>query len=240
MDIDLLSKMVSELIMDNDRVALPGLGEFVSQMVPSSITDKGYTINPPYRKLVFRPSGNDDGLLASLYAESNGVSAEVAARVIKEFVDGMKAVLREKKVVVFPGLGRLRATRENNVFFVADEELDLFPECFGMSPVSLKSRRVEKMDFAGLDIDSPEAAAAAEDFPAPPAEAAPVPCIPETECVENPRRAGGRKVLAAVGIAAGIAGLALGAFILAARLAPDFVDRILYTEEELEIINYGK
>ena len=41
MDIDLLSKMVKELILDNDRVVLPGLGCFVAEMVPSTFSDKG-------------------------------------------------------------------------------------------------------------------------------------------------------------------------------------------------------
>ena len=36
MDIDLLSKMVKELILDNDRVVLPGLGSFVAEIVPST------------------------------------------------------------------------------------------------------------------------------------------------------------------------------------------------------------
>ena len=31
MDIDLLSKMVKELILDNERVVLPGLGSFVAE-----------------------------------------------------------------------------------------------------------------------------------------------------------------------------------------------------------------
>ena len=41
MDIDLLSKMVKELILDNDRVVLPGLGSFVAEVVPSTFSDKG-------------------------------------------------------------------------------------------------------------------------------------------------------------------------------------------------------
>ena len=54
MDIDLLSKMVKELILDRDRLVLPGLGSFMAEVVPSTFSDKGYTINPPYRRLYFR------------------------------------------------------------------------------------------------------------------------------------------------------------------------------------------
>ena len=40
MDIDLLSKMVGELILDNDEVSLPGVGTFVAEVVPSTFSDK--------------------------------------------------------------------------------------------------------------------------------------------------------------------------------------------------------
>ena len=46
MDIDLLAKMVKEAILDHDVVTLPGVGCFVAELVPSSFSDKGYTINP--------------------------------------------------------------------------------------------------------------------------------------------------------------------------------------------------
>ena len=139
MDIDLLSKMVKELILDNDKVVLPGLGSFVAEIVPSTFSDKGYTINPPYRRLYFRSKPDEGDALAEFYAESNSVDKEVAGRIIKDYIEELKSVLYTRKTVVFPGLGRLRATKENNVFFVADEDLDIYPAGFGLEPVSLKT-----------------------------------------------------------------------------------------------------
>ena len=139
MDIDLLSKMVKELILDNERVVLPGLGSFVAEIVPATFSDKGYTINPPYRKLYFRSKPDEGSDLIPFYAQSNAVSEEIAEKVIVDFVTELKAVLFQKKTVIFPGLGRLRATKENNVFFVADEDLDIYPEGFGLEPISLKT-----------------------------------------------------------------------------------------------------
>ena len=141
MDIDLLSKMVKELILDDDKVVLPGLGCFVAEIVPAYFSDKGYTINPPYRKLYFRARPDEGNALIDFYAKSNDVSYEVAEKIIKDFVSELKSVLLSKKVVVFPGLGRLRATKENNVFFIADEDLDIYPEGFGLKPVSLKTHK---------------------------------------------------------------------------------------------------
>ena len=114
MDVDLMSKMLKELILDNDKVALPGLGTFVAEIVPSSFSDRGYTINPPYRKLYFRENSDDDGLLAKMYSASNGVDGYVADRVVKDFISEMREVLNKHKVVVFPGLGRPRATKDRS------------------------------------------------------------------------------------------------------------------------------
>lgn len=139
MDIDLLAKMVKETVMDHDSVTLPGVGSFVAELVPAVFTDRGYTINPPYRRLYFLPREGDDTLLADLYAGANGISQADALRVLLDYLGEMKEVLKIRKTLVLPGLGRLRATRENHFFFVADEQLDIYPEGLGLEPISLKT-----------------------------------------------------------------------------------------------------
>ena len=151
-------------------------------MVPASFSDKGYTINPPYRRLYFRARTDGDESLAEMYAESNNVSKEVASKILSDFISGLKGVLQEKKTVIFPGLGRLRATRENNFFFVPDEDLDIYPEGFGLAPISLKTHQETKAELSAaveelesiMNGEDPEP----EDAPVPgevPAEDAPVP-----------------------------------------------------------------
>ena len=277
MNVDLLSQMVYDLILGNDRVTLPGVGTFVAEMVPATFTDRGYTINPPYRKLSFRSSGPADTLLVDLYAASANVSKEVAGRVLGEFLSEMKAVLFTKKTVVFPGLGRLRATRENNIFFVADESLDIFPEGFGLEPLSLKARRETVEDISrsveqlGEILNGPAVEAVAE--PVAEAVAEPVaeavaeavaepveveavtePEVAEPEPVETPAEVPSQqeevqvaekksgKVWRGIAVAAAVlvatAAVVIGGFIVLAHIAPAFVDSILYTPEELQIINY--
>lgn len=296
MNIDLLSKMVRELILDHDRVTLPGLGTFVAELVPASFSDKGYTINPPYRRLSFRPSKEEDNLLANLYSRSNNVDEDVAQRIIADFVGEMKEVLQEKKVVVFPALGRLRATRENNFFFVSDEDIDIYPEGFGLAPVSLKTHQETREEVsaaveelkqimeapqpgpepeaapapvsesvqvsesetgpetapASEFVSEPESQPASEPKPEPApepeegpeavSESGPAPQpVPETAGesgapgIRSDRR---KKIILAVSIPIAAAVLLLLAYILVARLNPEFIDSILYDPEQLEILNY--
>ena len=329
--------MISELITDHNRVGLPGLGTFVAEVVPATFSDKGYTINPPYRRLSFHPSRSEDTLLIDFYAASNGISKEAAGLYLKQFLGEMKSVLKERKTIMLPGLGRLRATVENNFFFVPDPDLDIYPDGFALKPLSLKTRSMadeveiplfppmeEEMEVKGAAEVEGESAGEAEvreisenkeetggpvspesiqpestqpeqqqSEPAPhqasqpeseqlqpetgpapqpeqqpgPGEQEPQPeseqsqpqpqaeqsqpqpkqetwqpqpapqpqSRPETGPVHAPRRF---RWWIPLLVLLAVAAVALLAFLTVAQVAPDFIDSILYTPEELRIINY--
>ena len=314
MDIDLLSKMVKELILVNDRVTLPGVGAFVAEMVPASFTDRGYTINPPYRRLVFRQgvAQEKDHLLADMYASANNIDREMAEKLLREFLKGMVEELRKRKMLVFTGLGRLRATRENNFFFICDENLDIFPEGMGLEAVSLKSHsKPKELDFSEVDavVNSPAespaepaaespaepsaepaaespaelsaepAAESPAESPAEPAAESPAepvaespaepsaepaaepsaesPAEPTAESPAEPRwwlgetepeeedeqhasiwKKGWFVAVFSICCLLLLAALAFVLFLLLARTQPELIDSLLYTEEELEILNH--
>ena len=317
MDIDLLSKMVKELILDRDEVTLPGVGTFVAETVPASFSDKGYTINPPYRKLSFRQRQNtEDNSLIELYLKSNsGVDLEQAKKIVTEFLLEMKEVLKQKKNIVFPGLGRLRSTKENNFFFVADEDLDIYPGGFGLEPISLKTHQetpeevsdviqklkeeilpeepellVEPVEEPAVEVVEekeeevaepielvepveetaetrcPIASGMTEEVPVaepvpvteevPVAEPVPVAEVPSEghrpECIcpseGTPASEESKTLSKAASKTSGwlkaiiwILGTILGLlilYILASHMFPDFFDSLLYSKEELEILNF--
>ena len=240
--------MVGELILDNDEVSLPGVGTFVAEVMPSSFSDKGYTINPPYRRLSFRQRETSDGRLAALYARANGVDEQMAASILEKFLAELRDTLKVRKTVIFPGLGRLRATRENNFFFIPDEDLNIYPDGFGLEPLSLKTHVETEDDMraavASLQQILDEPAPAVEKAPAATETVTPVeeqkPVVEQKPVtVEAPagnaRRRGRRWWIVAASVLAA-AVLLLVAFVVLAHIAPDFVDSILYTKEELDII----
>ena len=302
MDIDLLSKMVKELILDNDKVVLPGLGCFVAEMVPATFSDKGYTINPPYRRLSFRARPDTGDELIDFYVEANGLEREVACRILGDFIRELRQIIFTKKVVVLPGLGRLRATKENNLFFIPDEDLDIYPAGLGLEPISLKSHVETPQEVAaaisglksimsevseGAKTDDAVEEDVAEDVAeetveevvdevteeevlaedgAEVVEAEVVEAevaeeetaeedkvseedteeeiekkVEDTEVpVEKPKRSAGRKALIALGVLLAVAAVLLGAYVGLSRLNPEIFDSILYSAEELEILNYRK
>lgn len=300
MDIDLLSKIVKELILDNDEVALPGIGSFIAEIVPSVFSDKGYTINPPYRRLSFRQKGSgDENMVIDFYARCNNIDTPTASRIIREFLEEMRRVLETKKSIVFPGLGKLRATKENYFFFVADEDLDIYPEGFGLEPISLKTHEETPAEVSATmaalrsilnpeeaETVTAEATAASAEANADEAEAnqeeakvnaadakmeedgtnasetetqttdteEAAPAEANAKTVENTKsetsattarttsqKPAGSKTWQVIKwtviILVILAVTALLTFIILAHIAPDFIDSILYTPEELEILN---
>ena len=221
MDVLLLSRMIKELVLENDRVSLPGLGVFVCEYVPASFSDKGFVINPPYKRIYFRSKKEDDGLLVSFYAGKNGVDMDVAEKFVEDAVSDIRKELESKRSMEFPGLGKLRSTKENTLFFVADQDLDIYPDGFGLVSVSLKSSESE---------DIPESVPVT-----PAAPAAPVtPAIPEGGKKKAPVWKWGLAI-------SGIVVLALTLFAIVARIFPDsgFINGLLYSEEEIEILKWA-
>ena len=248
MDTELLSRMVGELVLDHDVVGLPGLGSFVVEEVPASFSDRGYTVNPPYRRLSFKAGRPEDESLIAMYATSNGIDMSTSRAILADYVAQLKEVLIARKAVSLPGLGRLRATRDNKFFFVPDEGLDIFPEGVALEPVSLKTHieTSEEVSIAVSNLSAilanaspePEPVVEPEPVAAPEPEPAPVsePHHEHHEHHHHHHRLSWWAILLIV--LAALAILGLGTFLILSRVAPDFIDSILYTPEELRILHY--
>ena len=248
MNVELLAKMIGQLVVDYDKVSLPGVGTFYVELMPASFSDKGFSMNPPYKTLSFNQVQTDDSLLVDLYAQANNLQDEVARPYIVQFLQELKQVLIEKKTIILPGLGKLRATRENNFFFVCDEKLDIFPEGFALKPISLKS--LAGMEIEPINIQVPLPPVPGEpaiELPVEPetevitevepeTEPAPAPAPEAEQIIDEPRKQFRWWILVLVLFA--LAAIALAAFLVLAQVAPDFIDSILYTPEELRIIYY--
>ena len=266
MDVDLLSKIIKELILDKDRVVLPGLGCFVAEMVPASFSDKGYTINPPYRKLSFRAKPDMGDELIDFYVEANGLDRDVACRILGDFIAELRQVIFTKKVVVLPGLGRLRATKENNLFFIPDEDLDIYPAGVGLEPISLKTHVETPQEVAAAlsDLKSimeepvHEVESALEEEPVHEVESAleEEPAVEEVEDAQEfedaqeqvgaedeqqqSQRSGVMRAMKVMGLILAGAVALIGIYVGLSRLTPELFDSLLYSPEELEILNYKK
>lgn len=211
MDIKKLSSLVRDLVLDSDEVVVPGLGTFRAEVVPATFSDKGYTVNPPYRKLTFVAEIPDQvGDDAKAKVGENTTALE--AKGLPELVTKLKKELKEARSVELPGLGKLRLTKDDKYFFVADEEANIFPDGFGLEPVSLKNKDGEQPKKGKKSSARKGTEGKSEDI--------------------SP------SAMKSIWIIVGVIILAMIVLRLLGVLFPDFIDRILYSPEEFARIHH--
>ena len=160
MTLELFSSLLEEFISKNDTVVVPGLGVFKATVQSASISDKGFTINPPFRKLDFSPE--QDALsvqtpsFIALYAEAAKISREDIQRELAEIIELINSILEEEAVLELPGLGKLRTLENGKVFFIMDREADIFPEGFGLESVSLKNKAFKPEGWELASVREPQ------------------------------------------------------------------------------------
>lgn len=138
MNLELLSSILNKLTLHHERVSLPGLGSFVGEVAPAYFSLAGKAINPPYRRILFRSKElHNDGLLTECYAKELEISREVAEEKLHQFAEWLKIELSEKQHFKFPNFGTIRATADNDYYFVAQQGIFNYIEAFGLEPVTV-------------------------------------------------------------------------------------------------------
>lgn len=240
MTIESFTSCLEEFIMEHDRLLVPGLGSFTAGLQAATISDNGFTINPPYRKLDFI-YGEDLGIGENeqydfLYSQKEKMELEKVREELAEIVSEIKREVEANSLVELPGLGKLRSLGDGHLFFVMDKDSQIYPEGFALSSVSLKNR------VSGI----PEvvAAVAERHNEAETPETAETTVTAEDAVSKEQKVADGlarKKKKMPVGVKVilwllGIALLLLAGFMALAYFCPDFIDTLLYSPDEIELL----
>lgn len=234
MTIESFTSCLEEFIMEHDRLLVPGLGSFTAGLQAATISDNGFTINPPYRKLEFI-YGEDLGIGENeqydyLYSIKEKMDLEKVREELAEIISEIKREVEANSLVELPGLGKLRSLGDGHLFFVMDKDAQIYPEGFALSSVSLKNR------VSGI----------------PEVVAAPKPVEEPVAATEGHNEAVSKEQKVADGLARkkkrmpvvvkvilwllGIALLLLAGFMALAYFCPDFIDTLLYSPDEIELL----
>ena len=234
MTIESFTSCLEEFIMEHDRLLVPGLGSFTAGLQAATISDNGFTINPPYRKLEFI-YGEDLGIGENeqydyLYSIKEKMDLEKVREELAEIISEIKREVEANSLVELPGLGKLRSLGDGHLFFVMDKDAQIYPEGFALSSVSLKNR------VSGI----------------PEVVAAPKPVEQLVAATEGHNEAVSKEQKVADGLAKkkkkmpvvvkvilwllGIALLLLAGFMALAYFCPDFIDTLLYSPDEIELL----
>ena len=250
MTTEILSAMIADLAVSRGRVMLPSLGVFVCEAVPASFADKGFTILPPYRRLAFRESEGDGTLLCEHYASLAKISFVRAQNEIAALVSQLVSQLDSDGQAELPGLGKLKRTVSGSLLFVPDEDLDVSADWMALDPVSLKrERRSEALSGAARSLENQGAGNQVTEGPAVEKRAEEEQTVenktPESHNAESQgvqqtmsgrKRPGAGWIVLIVLLCLLV--LCAGLFQLGILYFPEWIDRLLYSAEELELLRY--
>lgn len=145
MDEKLFASVLKDLLLDNDRVAVPGFGSFIASEKPAFFSEDGRKIFPPGRCLEFRFNETwNDGLMESRIAALSGIGIQEAKKRISDFVFDLRKSLSEEKFYIIDSLGVLRQTNAGKIYFSGDRNMDIDPSSFALEAlhVSPKEGRI--------------------------------------------------------------------------------------------------
>jgi hypothetical protein len=129
MDTSLLASHCIELLRTHNRVSLGDMGSFMAEETPATFTRDSHVLMPPGRRISFKESETwNDQLLEKAIGskdELNELFSEISKKLSKE------------KSVTLEGFGKLRRTKEGDIFFVMDKNVPVNPNGFGLVPLSL-------------------------------------------------------------------------------------------------------
>ena len=234
MTIESFTSCLEEFIMEHDRLLVPGLGSFTAGLQAATISDNGFTINPPYRKLEFI-YGEDLGIGENeqydyLYSIKEKMDLEKVREELAEIISEIKREVEANSLVELPGLGKLRSLGDGHLFFVMDKDAQIYPEGFALSSVSLKNRvsGISEVVAAPKPVEQPVAATEGHN------EAV----SKEQKVADGLARKKKRMpvVVKVILWLLGIALLLLAGFMALAYFCPDFIDTLLYSPDEIELL----
>ena len=234
MTIESFTSFLEEFIMEHDRLLVPGLGSFTAGLQAATISDNGFTINPPYRKLEFI-YGEDLGIGENeqydyLYSIQEKMDLEKVREELAEIISEIKREVEANSLVELPGLGKLRSLGDGHLFFVMDKDAQIYPEGFALSSVSLKNRvsGIPEVVAAPKPVEQPVAATEGHNE-----------AVSKEQKVADGLAKKKKKMPEVVKVILWLLGIALpllAGFMALAYFCPDFIDTLLYSPDEIELL----
>jgi len=124
-------KYIIEILKENERVIVPGLGSFFIEYKASTIHPVDHSFLPPSKSIAFDSTLTDDDLLVRTISEQEQISTTVALNYIKNFSDSLLSDIQKGKMAGIEGLGVFSISDDHQIVFVpetnrfSDEEFGL-------------------------------------------------------------------------------------------------------------------
>lgn len=254
MEIGVFAKCIKELIVENDRVDVPYLGSFTAELMPATYSDRQTTIHPPYRKMSFHKgevSLAEGRLLLDKVRRELGVNLDQAGVELGWCLSRLNSELEGRKRCPLPGLGMMRANARNEFFFVPDDDLDIWPDGIGFEPIAIKMPKEEMPEPVVEEASEDEKPEQRSEIPEQPRACLDAETqnrveearVKEEDYVQvghdEPERRLHWGWIVLIVLAVLLVLFIAASYLFTEQMSP-ILDRLLYSKEELELLQWRK
>lgn len=238
-----LSSLFRKIVLRDGELILPFMGAIRLEDVPASFSEDGMVVCPPAKKLAFdnyNLSSND--ILLNEYALQREISRMAAKKALYKDLEDLRAKVEKEGSYSLEGFGTFLFDKENGYSVDPAPGFEISTETFGLSTLDLRDKQEPEPE----PIPEPEPEPVTEPEPIPEPEpviepvSEPVPEPVPEPVAEEPAKKKSRSskvLLILLTILAILVILVLLILIFKEELRP-ILEKILYSKEELEILNY--
>lgn len=139
--VNLVLEHLEYLVRRHDCVTVPGIGAFIVRYRPAGFDSRNPSVlMPPSMELAFNAElSESDGLIERSVARRNGVSFEVARRIVAEEAESLLRQLRTFGSLTLGRLGELIVTEYGSLLFEPSMTSDWDCRFYGLRPLYLKN-----------------------------------------------------------------------------------------------------
>ncbi len=234
-----LSSLFRKIVLRDGELILPFMGAIRLEDVPASFSEDGMVVCPPAKKLAFdnyNLSSND--ILLNEYALQREISRMAAKKALYKDLEDLRAKVEKEGSYSLEGFGTFLFDKENGYSVDPAPGFEISAETFGLSTLDLRDKQeTEPEPIPEPELEpEPEPVTEPEPIPEPEPVIEPVP-EPVAEEPAKKKSRSSKVLLILLTILAILVILVLLILIFKEELRP-ILEKILYSKEELEILNY--
>ena len=230
-----LSSLFRKIVLRDGELILPFMGAIRLEDVPASFSEDGMVVCPPAKKLAFdnyNLSSND--ILLNEYALQREISRMAAKKALYKDLEDLRAKVEKEGSYTLEGFGTFLFDKENGYSVDPAPGFEISTETFGLSTLDLRDKQEPEPEPIPEPVTEPEPIPEPEPVIEPVSEPVPEP-VAEEPAKKKSRSS--KVLLILLTILAILVILVLLILIFKEELRP-IREKILYSKEELEILNY--
>lgn len=146
MEGDLIIKYLEKEIRYHDCLIIPGFGGFIGSYESAYFDRSQGKYFPPSKALIFNTNlQNNDGLLANLIKDGEGISYVSALSIIENTVAFWQKQVEEGQRIEIADFGYIYKTRLGHIQFYQNKAINLYPGSYGLTAVTATGAKLAEV-----------------------------------------------------------------------------------------------